>query len=173
MISLAFFGPMPWIYCNAIMTRLLVGMLTPAMRATVNHSFCRPVDGGQRSRGRFANDNATPSPSRRARYRSTSQLGCGLLMDSTSFRQPPPGVPLRCADVRGSPAPRPRLAVFALAFMDLAGLAAAVFGFRAAGRDIFARGFLFTACRSARSIALDTSGIVTMPSTERSTLWSW
>src|SRR5919201_1234281 len=92
MISLAFFGPMPWIYCNAIMTRLLVGMLTPAMRATVNHSFCRPIDGGQRSRGRFANDNATPSPSRRARYRSTSPLGCALLMDSTSFRQPPPGV---------------------------------------------------------------------------------
>src|SRR5499427_5924882 len=119
MISLAFFGPMPWIYCNAIMTRLLVGMLTPAMRATVNHSFCRPVDGGQRSRGRFANDNATPSPSRRARYRSTSRLGCGLLMDSTSFRQPPPGTAF---------APRPRLAVFALAFMDLAGLTAPVFG---------------------------------------------
>src|SRR5262249_43453788 len=41
-------------------------------------------------RRRFTNDNATPSPFLRARYRSTSRLGCGLLRDSTSFRQPPP-----------------------------------------------------------------------------------
>src|SRR5215471_6344236 len=32
-----------------------------------------------------------PPRSAGARYRSTSQLGCGLLMDSTSFRQPPAG----------------------------------------------------------------------------------
>src|SRR5215468_4006877 len=92
MISLAFLGPIPWIYCSAITTRLLVGMLTPAMRATVSHSYCRRKRSGRRSsRGRFANDNATPSPFPRARYRSTSQLGCGLLMDSTAFRQPPAG----------------------------------------------------------------------------------
>src|SRR6516165_7569579 len=90
MISLAFLGPIPWIYCSAITTRLLVGMLTPAMRATAIHSYCRRKRSGRRSsRGRFANDNATPSPFPRARYRSTSQLGCGLLMDSTAFRQPP------------------------------------------------------------------------------------
>src|SRR3984893_14467779 len=92
MISLAFLGPIPWIYCSAITTRLLVGMLTPAMRATVIHSYSRRKRSGRRSsRGRFANDNATPSPFPRARYRSTSQLGCGLLMDSTAFRQPPAG----------------------------------------------------------------------------------
>src|SRR5215475_11236178 len=92
MISLAFLGPIPWIYCSAITTRLLVGMLTPAMRATAIHSYCRRKRSGRRSsRGRFANDNATPSPFPRARYRSTSQLGCGLLMDSTAFRQPPRG----------------------------------------------------------------------------------
>src|SRR5258707_11255221 len=92
MISLAFLGPIPWIYCSAITTRLLVGMLTPAMRATASHSYCRRKRSGRRSsRGRFANDNATPSPFPRARYRSTSQLGCGLLMDSTAFRQPPAG----------------------------------------------------------------------------------
>src|SRR5262252_5956415 len=121
MISLAFFGPMPWIYCNAIMTRLLVGMLTPAMRATVNHSFCRPVDGGQRSRGRFANDNATPSPSRRARYRSTSRLGCGLLMDSTSFRQPPPGRAFARSRLAAGALGPARFGGFGLRFRGLAG----------------------------------------------------
>src|SRR5262245_5293295 len=93
MISLAFLGPIPWIYCSAIMTRLLVGMLTPAMRATAIHSYCRRKRSGQRSclTRAVANDNATPSPFPRARYRSTSRLGCGLLMDSTAFRQPPRG----------------------------------------------------------------------------------
>src|SRR6516165_9379693 len=93
MISLAFLGPIPWIYCSAIMTRLLVGMLTPAMRATAIHSCCRRKRSGQRSchTRAVANDNATPSPFPRARYRSTSRLGCGLLMDSTAFRQPPRG----------------------------------------------------------------------------------
>ena len=28
------FGPMPWMYCSAMTTRLLVGILTPAIRAT-------------------------------------------------------------------------------------------------------------------------------------------
>src|SRR5262249_16532542 len=82
MISLAFLGPIPWIYCSAITTRLLVGMLTPAMRATVIHSCCRrarKTPGGRSSRSRFANDNATPSPFPGARYRSNSRFGCGLL----------------------------------------------------------------------------------------------
>src|SRR3712207_4679762 len=35
-ISLAFAGPMPWMYWSGMTTRLLVGMLTPAMRATVH-----------------------------------------------------------------------------------------------------------------------------------------
>src|ERR1700730_600644 len=90
MISLAFLGPIPWIYCSAITTRLLVGMLTPAMRATVIHSCCR-LNRGRRAivpLEAIANDNATPSPFPGARYRSVARLGCGLLMDSTSFRQP-------------------------------------------------------------------------------------
>jgi hypothetical protein len=33
MISWAFRCPMPWMYCSAISTRLLVGILTPAIRA--------------------------------------------------------------------------------------------------------------------------------------------
>src|SRR5947209_9981431 len=33
-ISLAFEGPMPWMYWSATSTRLLVGILTPAIRAT-------------------------------------------------------------------------------------------------------------------------------------------
>jgi hypothetical protein len=41
MISLAFFGPIPWIYWRAMITRLLVGMFTPAMRATALISCCR------------------------------------------------------------------------------------------------------------------------------------
>src|SRR5262245_3849539 len=44
--------------------------------------------GDHSGRWRSANDNATPSPFPGARYRSTSRLGCGLLMDSTAFRQP-------------------------------------------------------------------------------------
>src|SRR5580704_8506123 len=37
-ISLALAWPMPWMYCSAITTRLLVGMLTPAIRATARSS---------------------------------------------------------------------------------------------------------------------------------------
>src|SRR5262245_4189672 len=99
MISLAFLGPIPWIYCSAITTRLLVGMLTPAMRATVIHSCCRralKTPGGRSSRSRFANDNATPSPLPGARYRSNSRFGCGLLMDSPAFRQPLLAIPFAC-----------------------------------------------------------------------------
>jgi hypothetical protein len=34
-ISFAFDSPMPWMYCSAMTTRLLVGILTPAIRATL------------------------------------------------------------------------------------------------------------------------------------------
>src|SRR5207245_11103393 len=34
MIAAAFFWPMPWMYWSAISTRLLVGIFTPAIRAT-------------------------------------------------------------------------------------------------------------------------------------------
>src|SRR5258705_11534750 len=33
-MSAAFFWPMPWMYWSAIRTRLLVGIFTPAIRAT-------------------------------------------------------------------------------------------------------------------------------------------
>ena len=66
-------GPIPWIYCRAITTRLLVGMLTPAMRATALNSCCRPAKWrpgpGSSLRDQSANDNATPSPSPGARHR--------------------------------------------------------------------------------------------------------
>src|SRR5689334_1586489 len=43
MISAAFFLPMPWIYCSAISTRLLVGMFTPAIRAKDFSPVASPV----------------------------------------------------------------------------------------------------------------------------------
>src|ERR1700722_5799505 len=49
MISAAFFWPMPWMYCSAIRTRLLVGIFTPAIRAT---DFS-PVAGPSRTRQCF------------------------------------------------------------------------------------------------------------------------
>src|SRR6266568_2481561 len=122
MISLAFLGPIPWIYCSAITTRLLVGMLTPAMRATASHSYCRRKRSGRRAtRGRFANDNATPSPFPRARYRSNSRLGCGLLMDSTAFRQPPPGTAFARSRLAGGALVAARFGGFGLHFRGLAG----------------------------------------------------
>src|SRR5215470_3389598 len=122
MISLAFLGPIPWIYCSAIMTRLLVGMLTPAMRATAIHSYCRRKRSGQRSchTRAVANDNATPSPFPRARYRSTSRLGCGLLMDSTAFRQPPRGRAFARSRLAGGALVPARFGGFGLHFRGLA-----------------------------------------------------
>src|SRR6266508_1216563 len=142
MISLAFFGPIPWIYCNAITTRLLVGMLTPAMRATVNHSFCRRR--GRRSchTRRFANDNATPSPFRRARYRSTSRLGWALLMDSSSFRQPPRRAAFAPGSLAGSAFADPRFGHFSLAFRRLSRPACLRLRCSARGRRPLGRRFL-------------------------------
>src|SRR4029450_3846611 len=144
MISLAFFGPIPWIYCNAITTRLLVGMLTPAMRATVNHSFCRPRVRGRRSchTRRFANDNATPSPFRRARYRSTSRLGWALLMDSSAFRQPPPRAAFAPGSLSGSAFADARFGHFSVAFRGLSSPACARLRCRARSRRPLDRRFL-------------------------------
>src|SRR5262245_58366603 len=44
-ISLALAWPMPWIYWSAITTRLLVGRLTPAIRA-MNDILLAPQDSG-------------------------------------------------------------------------------------------------------------------------------
>src|SRR5215212_11697332 len=106
MISEAFFGPMPWMYCNAITTRLLVGRLTPAIRAT----WFAPVAGfagrfsapGRRENAKCRDDTR---PSARAGIGVVlMQNGCRVLKDSNSFRQPlplteltPPA--LRLADV--------------------------------------------------------------------------
>src|SRR5262249_47877314 len=81
MISLAFLGPIPWIYWSAMITRLLVGMLTPAMRATAltpvaGRGTCRPMLIGSDQ----ANDNATPSPFPWGRHRShVSKLDARLI----------------------------------------------------------------------------------------------
>src|SRR4051794_40614418 len=75
-------------------TRLLVGMLTPAMRATA----VTPVAGGPKSpaapahsglSGRPTNDNATPSPFPRgpASFDFSDRMPA-LLMDSSAVRQP-------------------------------------------------------------------------------------
>src|ERR1700761_236209 len=47
-MSLARLGPIPWIYCSATSTRLLVGMFTPAIRAKAESPGTR--------------NNATPTP---------------------------------------------------------------------------------------------------------------
>jgi hypothetical protein len=40
-MSSANLSPMPWMYCRAITTRLFVGILTPAIRATSCSPSCR------------------------------------------------------------------------------------------------------------------------------------
>src|ERR1044072_5358578 len=91
MISLAFFWPIPWMYCSAITTRLLVGRLTPAIRATL----LAPVAGRRRPflRSRSCGENAKchddTRPSARAGIGAVlMQNGCRVLKDSKSFRQP-------------------------------------------------------------------------------------
>src|SRR5262245_48675570 len=69
MMSLAFFGPMPWMYWSAITTRLLVGMFTPAIRATA----CLLLPTGLRLRVKVPkspiNAHTTPTPLHGARHR--------------------------------------------------------------------------------------------------------
>jgi hypothetical protein len=45
MMSAALFEPMPWMYWSAIKTRLLVGIFTPAIRATDFSPVANPLDG--------------------------------------------------------------------------------------------------------------------------------
>jgi hypothetical protein len=54
---------MPWIYCSAISTRLLVGMFTPAIRATAFSPVAEPYRNGldyRYLRRVFTNANTTP-----------------------------------------------------------------------------------------------------------------
>src|SRR5262245_10005064 len=92
MISLAFEGPIPWIYCNAIITRLLVGILTPAMRATVIHSWLpASVEWPANRSRRGVLQTVTRHPPRHPGPGIVEplDLDAGLLMDSSAFRQPP------------------------------------------------------------------------------------
>src|SRR5262249_40563782 len=89
-------------------------LFTPVAGASV-------VASDRATRGRFANDNATPSPFRRARYRSTSRLGCGLLMDSTAFRQPPPRTAFARSRLAAGALAAARFGGFRLRFRGLGG----------------------------------------------------
>src|SRR6187551_1154981 len=93
MISAAFFWPIPWMYWSAISTRLLVGIFTPAIRAT--QSLLSPTSwtGCVFSySGRVStNANTTPVPlifSGPGIVWKQSDWIPGLLTDSTWFRQP-------------------------------------------------------------------------------------
>src|SRR5262249_18901799 len=127
MISLAFFGPIPWIYCNAITTRLLVGMLTPAMRATVFHSFCRRAQGPAIVATGGGSQTITRHPPRSSGHgivlpRDLYAVYLGIQRLFVILRPRPV---LRRADLRPTALPRPDLVVFALVFDALAGVAAA------------------------------------------------
>src|SRR4030088_3534488 len=64
-MSPAFFWPMPWMYWSAIRTRLLVGIFTPAIRATTFSPVADQLRPGRGSAvfGRAsANANTTPFP---------------------------------------------------------------------------------------------------------------
>src|SRR6202008_2005342 len=86
------FWPMQWMYGSAIRTRLLVGIFTPAIRATdfspVADLFDRPCASyfGQVS----ANANTTPFPLSRgpASFGNYPTWIRALLKDSNWFRQP-------------------------------------------------------------------------------------
>src|SRR5262245_20097420 len=84
-------------YCSAMTVRLLVGILTPAMRATVVVSCCRPslagrlfvacaCPAGTRTRH---DDDAHPLPVGPGIVGKLSPNGWRVLLDSVSFRQPP------------------------------------------------------------------------------------
>src|SRR6187551_1349441 len=93
MISAAFFWPIPWMYWSAISTRLLVGIFTPAIRATQSLLSPTPRTGCVFSySGRVStNANTTPVPllvSGPGIVWKQSDWIPGLLKDSTWFRQP-------------------------------------------------------------------------------------
>src|SRR5882757_9479186 len=93
-MSAAFFWPMPWMYWSAIRTRLLVGIFTPAIRATDFSPVADPSWDtavfcyfGQVS----ANTNTTPFPldfPGPGIVKNYPTWIPGLLKDSTWFRQP-------------------------------------------------------------------------------------
>src|SRR6201986_4210861 len=93
MISAAFFWPMPWMYWSAIKTRLLVGIFTPAIRATDFSPVANPLRTAvlslSRASVRKREHDALPLGLLGARHRlELSDLDTGLLKDSTWFRQP-------------------------------------------------------------------------------------
>src|SRR3954462_2316000 len=94
MISAAFFWPMPWMYWSAIRTRLLVGIFTPAIRATDFSPVADPSRTGPcslltRAGVRKREHDARPLRFLGARHRLNYPTWMrGLLMDSSRFRQP-------------------------------------------------------------------------------------
>src|SRR3954454_9710837 len=94
MISAAFFWPMPWMYWSAIRTRLLVGIFTPAIRATDFSPVADPSRTGPcslltRAGVRKREHDARPLRFFGARHRLNYPTWMrGLLMDSSRFRQP-------------------------------------------------------------------------------------
>src|SRR5947208_7043947 len=90
MISPAFVWPIPWMYCNAITTRLLVGRLTPAIRATCLLLLpAVPAVSPLPVCGENAKCRDDTRPSARAGIGVVlMQNGCRVLKDSKSFRQP-------------------------------------------------------------------------------------
>src|SRR5579872_471091 len=99
MMSAACFWPMPWMYWSAISTRLLVGIFTPAIRAT---NFSPVAKFSSRENGYiFVVSGRCPQTRTRrpppddlgARHRlKLSDLDAGLLKDESAFRQPSPGL---------------------------------------------------------------------------------
>src|SRR6201992_2454446 len=84
MMSAAFFWPMPWMYWSAIKTRLLVGIFTPAIRATdfspVANPFGTAVLSLSRASVRKREHDALPLGLLGARHRlELSDLDTGLL----------------------------------------------------------------------------------------------
>src|ERR1700742_620584 len=93
MISAAFFWPMPWMYWSSIKPRLLVGIFTPAIRATDFSPVADPLRTAvlslSRASVRKREHDALPLGLLGARHRlELSDLDTGLLKDSTWFRQP-------------------------------------------------------------------------------------
>src|ERR1019366_410312 len=94
MISAAFFWPMPWMYWSAIRTRLLVGIFTPAIRATDFSPVAAPLGDGHvlaisgrcpQTRTRRPSPWMSRGPASLENYPTWIRA---LLRDSTRFRQP-------------------------------------------------------------------------------------
>src|ERR1700694_2724451 len=93
-MSAAFFWPMPWMYWSAIRTRLLVGIFTPAIRATDFSPVADPSRTGSflaisgrcpQTRTRRPSPWMSWGPASSENYPTWIR---GLLKDSTWFRQP-------------------------------------------------------------------------------------